>query len=396
MTPDFLKESATHLPALVELRRTLHRTPEIGRQLPRTQRRVLDALDGLGLEIHLGTSLTSIAAVLRGGRPGPTVLLRGDMDGLPITEETGLPYASTNGNMHACGHDMHTAGLVGAARLLHTHRDTMAGNILFMFQPAEEAEGGAEPMIEEGLLDLTGERPSAAFAIHVVSNERGIFSTRSGPIMAGASFLDVTIRGRGGHSSVPHMTIDPVPAAAEIATALNVLVTREFDIFDPIVLSVTQLSGSTAVNVIPDTATVGACIRTLSREALEKVQRRSTEIAEGIARNHNCIAEVNFEVGYPSTINSHAETEQVLHILEGMFDGERVQRMDLPRMGSEDFSYVLNEVPGTFVFLGASPEGVDFTLASNHSPKVQFDDSLLGEQSATLAALAWDFLTPTS
>lgn len=388
-TPDFRTEAQSHLGDLIALRRRLHANPELGYDLPFTQQAVLDELAGLGLEITTGESLTSVVAVLRGARPGPAVLLRGDMDALPVEEETGLDFASTNGNMHACGHDMHTAGLVGAARLLAAHRESIPGSIIFMFQPAEEVEGGAEPMIAEGLLDAAGVPVIAAYGIHVEADERGRFTAKGGPLMAGFADLNLTIHGAGGHSSQPEATRDPVPAIAEVALALNTMTTRSFSIFDPIVVSVTQLEGAQASNVIPDSAKLTASIRFLSTDSLALLQERVGEIAENIARAHRCTAEVDFRLGFPVTVNDPDETTTVLGRLGEVFGTDRVVGMEHPRMGSEDFSYVLEKVPGTFVFLGATPEGIDPDAETNHSPRVQFDDGLLGDQAAALAHLAF-------
>ncbi|MDN5661209.1 MAG: M20 family metallopeptidase, partial [Brevibacterium aurantiacum] len=383
--PDFRTEAQDLQDDLVTLRRALHANPELGYQLPFTQKTVLEELADLGLEITTGESLTSIVAVLKGGRPGPAVLLRGDMDALPVAEDTGLDYASTNGNMHACGHDMHTAGLVGAARLLAAHRDELPGSIVFMFQPAEEVEGGAEPMIAEGLLEAAGVPLVAAYGIHVEADERGRFTTKGGPLMAGFADLNLKVHGAGGHSSQPQATRDPVPAVAEIALALNTMVSRSFDIFDPVVVSVTQLEGSQASNIIPDTAKLTASVRYLSADSIALLQERVPEIAESIARAHRCTAEVDFRIGFPVTVNNPAETSTVIDRLSEVFGAEHVEEMAAPRMGSEDFSYVLQNVPGTFVFLGATPEGVDPNAETNHSPRVVFDDGLLGDQAAALA-----------
>lgn len=387
--PDLRSAAQSILPDLVTLRRTLHANPELGTDLPFTQAQVLEALAGLGLDVSTGDSLTSVAAVLRGGRPGPAVLLRGDMDALPVTEETGLDFASTNGNMHACGHDLHTAGLVGAARLLAAHRDELPGSVIFMFQPAEESDGGAEPMIAEGVLEAAGVPVVAAYGIHVEADVRGRFTTRGGPLMAGFADLHVTIHGAGGHSSQPQATRDPVPAVAELALALNTMTTRSFDIFDPVVVTVTQLQGAQATNVIPDDASLAASIRFLSTASLALLQERVGEIAEGIARAHRCTASVDFEVGFPVTVNDPAEAALVTQRLRGLFGEENVTTLDHPRMGSEDFSFVLEKVPGAFVFLGATPEGIDPDAETNHSPRVQFDDGLLGDQAAALAHLAY-------
>ena len=388
-TPDFRTEAQGHLGDLISLRRKLHANPELGFDLPFTQATVLDELAGLGLEITTGESLTSVVAVLKGGKPGPAVLLRGDMDALPVVEDTGLDFASENGNMHACGHDLHTAGLVGAARLLAAHREEIPGSIIFMFQPAEEVEGGAEPMIAEGVLEAAGVPVVAAYGIHVEADVRGRFTTKGGPLMAGFADLNLTIHGAGGHSSQPQATRDPVPALAEVVLALNTMTGRSFDIFDPVVVSVTQLEAAQASNVIPDSAKLTASIRFLSAESVALLQERVTEIAENIARALRCTSEVDFQVGFPVTVNNPAESAVVLERLGSVFGSERVVEMEHPRMGSEDFSFVLQKVPGTFVFLGATPEGIDPDAETNHSPRVVFDDGLLGDQAAALAHLAF-------
>lgn len=385
----FAEQAAAILPELQALRRELHQNPEVGLDLPETQRRVLAAIDGLGLEITLGTKTTSITAVLRGGKTGRSVLLRGDMDGLPVTEQTGLPYASSNGNMHACGHDMHTAGLVGAARLLAAHRDELQGDVIFMFQPGEEGYNGASIMIEEGVLDAAGERPIGAYGIHVGPGPRGIASTRANTMAAGSSELHITVHGKGGHGSMPFSAIDPVPALAEIATQLQVMITRRLDSADPVVVTVTQLSAGEAINVIPPSATLGATVRTLSAESLAKLPGLFEEVAAGIAAAHGCTAEVVFQTQYIPTVNDPAETQFVFDALKDAFGEGAIFEMPNAMMGSEDFSFVLANVPGTFIGFGTTPEGVDFrTAAVNHSPVVVFDDEMLGHQAAILAELA--------
>lgn len=390
-------EAQDLLPELVDLRRALHREPELGLDLPETQRRVLDALDGLPLEITLGKELSSVVAVLHGDHDGPSVLLRGDMDGLPVAENTGLPFAATNGNMHACGHDLHTAGLVGAAKLLSAHRSDLHGSVIFMFQPGEEAYGGAERMITEGVLDAAGERPIAAFGIHVAPGPQGVFEYRPGPALAGANELFITVRGKGGHGSQPETAVDPVPALVKIAGSLQEMIASKFPTFDPVVLTVTQLTAGEAVNVIPESAKLGATVRTLSREAVDRVRTHATTLADGIAASFGCTAEVDFHVNFPVTINDPGETAWVAKVLTAEFGGERVHERPDPLMGSEDFSFVLEEVPGTFLFLAASPPDIDpETAAWNHSPTVLFDDTVLAEQAAALATLALQKLTETT
>lgn len=387
----FADEGEAILVDLQRLRRELHRIPELDLELPATRARVLEELEGLPLRLTLGERCSSIVAVLDGALPGPTVLLRADMDGLPVPEETGLPYASTNGSMHACGHDLHMAGLVGAARLLCAHRAELAGTVVFMFQPGEEAAGGAKVMLEEDLLKASGSTPIAAYGIHVWSNlPTGVFTTRRGTVMASANRINIAVTGRGGHSSAPATTIDPVPALCELVLALQTTVTRKVDVFDPVVLSVTQLTGSAAINAIPTTATLGASVRTLAPDTTDLVEHLIGQAAREVSAAHQCSAEVAFQRHYPATRNDPATTATALGWLADEFGADRVTELDNPVMGSEDFSYVLEEVPGTFILLGALGEGLDpATAATNHASTVIFDDAVLGAEAAALASLAW-------
>ncbi|WP_226532421.1 M20 metallopeptidase family protein [Microbacterium paraoxydans] len=389
-TTSLLDDARALLPGLVELRRAIHADPELGLELPRTQRRVLDAIEPLGVELVLGEGLSSIAAVIRGAHPGPTVLLRADMDALPLAEETGLDYAATGERMHACGHDLHVAGLVGAAQLLAARRDELHGDVLLMFQPGEELGDGAKRMLAEGLLDATGSRPVAAFGIHVVPGEFGVFSTRPGALMAGAIEVEVTVAGAGGHASAPHLTRDPVPVAAELVTALQAFVTRRFDVFDPVVLSVTQLhAGGPARNIISDTATLVASVRVLSHDNSARVQAEIPALVRQIAEAHGCTADVDVTLLCAPTVNDPQAVEHVRATLVGLFGEERIWETEHPVMGSEDFSYVLEQVPGAFLFLRATPVDLDLENASpNHSPTVVFDDAVLADQAAALAAFA--------
>src|SRR3954447_6798870 len=277
---------------LVHLRRELHREPELGLDLPRTQERVLAALDGLPLEVQTGAGLTSVTAVLRGSaesaRGRRTVLLRGDMDALPVSERSGLDFAAAGDTMHACGHDLHTAMLVGAARVLTAQRDALAGDVVFMFQPGEEGYDGARHMVDEGVLDAAGRRVDAALALHVTSGmlPRGVFATRSGPVMSAADVLRVTVRGIGGHGSSPHRAKDPIPAACEMVVALQTFVTRRFDIFDPVVITIGAFHSGSQHNVIPDSAYFEATVRSFSHEAHERVLAESVQVCTGIAAAH--------------------------------------------------------------------------------------------------------------
>lgn len=385
-----LRADAAGLAAdLTTLRRAIHREPEIGLDLPRTQAAVLAALADLGLEITTGQALTSVTAVLRGARPGPAVLLRADMDALPIDEPPGLEYAATNGAMHACGHDLHTAALVGAARLLAARRAQIAGSVIFMFQPGEEGYDGAGHMLAEGVLDAAGTRPVAAFALHNGPGEAGMFVTRPGPILAGNAEVTVTVRGRGGHGSQPHSARSPVPALAALVPALSAMVAREFSVFDPVVLTVTRLRAGEALNVIADTAELGATVRMVSPDAAARLPGAITAVAEAVAAAHGVTAEVDYAEGYPVTVNDPRVTAEAVADLTALFGEGRMLSMPDPAMGSEDFSRVLAEIPGCYLFLRSSPPEVDpATAAVNHSPQVLFDDAVLPDQAAALAALA--------
>jgi amidohydrolase len=374
---------------LVELRRALHADPEIGLSLPRTQRAVLDALSGLPLEITTGHSSSSVVAVLRGAPGGRAVLLRGDMDALPVVERTGLPFAATGDAMHACGHDLHVAMLAGAAHLLSAEQNRLPGDVVFMFQPGEEGDDGASHMVAEGVLDAAGRRVDAAFAIHVVSAllPVGFVAGRAGTALSAADTLRVTVRGAGGHGSSPHRALDPIPAACEMVTALQTFVTRRFDVFDPVVVTVGEFHAGTINNVIPDVATFSATVRSFSHEAHARVTEGVLTVCEGIAAAHGLQVDAVLEPGYPVTVNATAEVDRIRSVVTDTLGADRWIEQPTPVSGSEDFSRVLDEVPGAMVFLGATPPGADPTTAPyNHSPEAVFDDSVL----ATGAALHRD------
>jgi len=377
---------------IAELRHAIHRDPEIGLILPRTQAKVLAALDGLPLEVSSGQSVSSVTAVLRGGKPGKTVLLRGDMDALPVTETTGLGYASqVDGAMHACGHDLHTAMLAGAARLLSRRREDLAGNVIFMFQPGEEGYGGARHMIAEGVLDAAGERPVAAFALHVTSAKLplGMTSSRPGIMMAAADVLLVTVRGRGGHAAEPHRALDPIPAACEIVASLQTMVTRHLNVFDPVVITVGSFHAGTASNAIPDDAQFLATVRTFSPEAREKVRVLALLLARDVAAAHGLKAEAEYVDGYPPTVNDGTEVAFAEQTLAAVLGTGRFVTAPDPQVLAEDFSFVLEQVPGAFVLLGACPPSFDPASAPyNHSPEAVFDDEVLADGTAIYAELA--------
>lgn len=379
-------------PDLIALRRELHQVPELDRQLPKTQQLVLDALAELDLEITVGRELSSVTAVLRGGAgPGPVVLLRGDMDALPVTEALDVPYASTHvGRMHACGHDLHVAGLVGAARILHERRDELAGDVVFMFQPAEETSGGAPVMMAEGLLEAAGRRVDAAYCLHVLSAgyPLGRWLSRPGPLMAASDEFVARIVGVGGHGSAPHLTRDPIPVACEIVTALQTLVTRRVDIDDPVVLTVGKFAAGTKENVIADEAVLEATVRSFSASSRGLMEDAVRTLVSGIAEAHDLKAEIEWTPGYPATINDEAEYDLARQTLVDLFGADRYHEEARPDAGVEDFSYVLEAVPGAYVSVSAC-SAEDFEGApDNHSAYAHFDDSVLPDCAAFLAEVA--------
>ncbi|GAB3815563.1 M20 family metallopeptidase [Tessaracoccus terricola] len=385
---------------LVALRRELHQIPEVGLQLPQTQARILEALEGLPLEITLGKTVTSVVAVLRGAIPTdgkrPVVLLRGDMDALPVEEATGLDFASTNGAMHACGHDLHMSILVGAVRALCEVQDQLAGDVIFMFQPGEEGVDGCRYMLEEGLLDVAGSRPDHAYAIHVWSATEpyGTFSTKPGTVMASSDVARVRVVGSGTHGSTPHLGKDPVPALAEMVTATHAMVTREFSIHDPVVVTTGLLQAGTIANVIPEDGRLEATLRTFSDEAHTKLLERIPQLFEGIAQAHGVKAEYSLLEQYPVTVNDPAEADHVAATITEMFGAERHNRWDKPLAGAEDFSRILQEAPGCFIGLAATPPDADpATAPFNHSAYANFDDGVVADGAALLAQLAFGRLT---
>lgn len=382
---------------LVRLRHDLHRQPEIGLHLPRTQEKVLKALDGLPFEVTLGKETTSVTAVLRGGSPSagaqpPAVLLRADMDGLPVQEKTGVDFTSqADGAMHACGHDLHTTMLAGAATLLAEKRNQLQGDVVLMFQPGEEGCDGASYMIREGVLDAAGPRVQAAYGMHVFSSlePHGTFCTKPGVMLSASDGLEVTVLGAGGHGSAPHSAKDPVTVAAEMVTALQVMVTRQFNMFDPVVLSVGVLHAGTKRNIIPESARIEATIRTFSEASRLKMMDAVPRLLKGIAAAHGVEVAVDYLQEYPLTITSEDETHTAEKVITKLFGERRLSRWATPLSGSEDFSRVLAEVPGTFVGLSAVAPGADHSASPfNHSPYATFDDAVLADGAALYAELA--------
>jgi amidohydrolase len=378
----------------VGLRRQLHMFPELGLHLPETTRRTREALAGLDVEIVEGKTTSSLVVTLRGAQQGPTILLRGDMDALPMPEDTDVEFKSQHENrMHACGHDSHTAMLVGAVHLLHRHRDRLNGNVKFLFQTGEEGYAGARFVIEDGLLDAAP-APSAAFAIHISPNiPTGVIASRPGPLMAATDTIHIEIMGKGGHASQPHFTLDPIPVACQIVTALQSLVTRRVEAFDPVVLSITKIDAGTTGNVIPESARLLGTLRSFSEKSRATAREGIERISTGIAKAHGVEANVTLTPGYPVTVNDDKFVTFAQGVAGELFGERGFLKMPAPIMGAEDFSYILQRVPGCMVFLGVAPEGVSHHHAhACHSNRMMMDEAAMANGIAMHAAIAERFL----
>jgi hippurate hydrolase len=388
---ELLSVATKTLPDIVDIRRRLHARPEMGLQLPATQAVVVEELGKLLLEPVLGQSVSSVTAVIRGARPGPTVLLRADMDALPLQEDTSLDFASdVAGVMHACGHDTHVAMLLGAARLLVERRDQVAGSVLLMFQPGEEGFHGARFMLDEGLLDRAPSEIVGAYGLHITTRyESGAIALRPGALLAAGDTIRITVRGRGGHASAPHLAADPITVAAEIVIALQVAVTRQIHAFDPVVITIANVVAGTTTNIIPETAFIAGTMRTVSDESRDAGRALVRRVAPAIAAAHGLTADVELEPGYPVTYNDPAATEFIRDTVRELAGEDALEAMAHPIMGAEDFSYVLQRVPGAFAFIGARPAHEDPpTAPQNHSNRVVFDEQPMALGAALYAALA--------
>jgi amidohydrolase len=388
---DLLAAARSLLPDIVEVRRRIHRRPELGLKLPETQETVFEELERIGLDPRTGKTVSSVTAVIGADRPGPATVLRADMDALPLTERTGLDFASQiDGRMHACGHDTHVAMLLGGARLLVDCQADLPGPVILMFQPGEEGFHGARFMLEDGLLDGLDRARTRAFALHISTMfASGEVHLRPGPLLASADNFRITVRGRGGHASAPQDALDPIPVAAEIVIALEVAVTRQVNVFDPAVVTVAHLGAGTTHNIIPETAFLEGTYRTTSdvrRAGMSTLIRR---VVDGISAAHGLSADVEFEPVYPVTVNDGTVAERVRVLAAELLGETDSVTMPAPVMGAEDFSYVLEMVPGAMAFLGARPRDADgSTYPANHSDRVIFDEASLAAGAALYAHVA--------
>ena len=372
---------------IVSLRRQIHREPELGFDTKKTAEKVLDALEGLPLEVETGLAKNGIVATLKGEGDGPTVALRADMDALPIQEETDLPFASEeDGKMHACGHDGHTSMLVGAVRALSQDhlRERLNGSVKFIFQPAEEGGGGGRVMVGEGV----AESVSSIFALHLWPGlPFGKAATKAGPIMAAADAFEMRVKGKGGHGAMPHLTTDAVAIAAQIVTALQTVVSREVNPVEPAVLTVGEIEAGFAFNIIPETARLGGTVRTLDADLRKQIPKRMEELARGIARGMRGDAELDYHFSYPVARNDADAAEFALGVIGELFGEENVVELTDSSMGAEDFAFFLEHVPGAFIWLGVGD------VSGLHTPKFAFDEEILPQGSALLAALALESLS---
>jgi len=380
------------LPDMIALRRAIHAEPEIGLQNPLTTAKARQALEGLPLEYSQGPSTTGFVATLRGPANGRTVLLRGDMDALPMTEETGLPFSSNVPNaMHACGHDTHVAMLVAAARALCAGRERLAGTVQFMFQPGEEGWHGARYMLDDGLINPL---PDAAFALHITPNiPSGVFAGRVGPLLAAADRIELTIKGKGGHASQPHDAVDPVPVACELVSALQAMMTRRVPAFDPAVLTIAHIRAGSTNNVIPESAFIEGTIRSFSAASRQIARDGLKRVVEHVCAAHLCEADLRIIPGFPVTVCDEHAVALARRVTRDTFGAEAWFEMPHPMMGAEDFSYVLEKVPGAMMFLGATPEGGDWrSCCALHSNRMMLDEAVMARGAALHCAIAEAFL----
>ena len=395
MTQDVLTQAQAMLPELQALRRKLHAIPEFGLQLPNTLKVILEQIEGLGT-ITTSKQISSAVLHIKGSQPGPTVLLRADMDALAVVEDTGLEYASTNGYMHACGHDLHMAMGVGAAKILASRKEQLKGDVIVFFQPGEEGHHGADHMLEQGDHMVTGNKPIRAYGLHVFSSyPLGMMGSKAGPLMSSAGDMFVTVTGSGGHGSMPWLSKDPISVLSEIMSALQTMVAKRFNAFDPVIVNIGWVSAGdqATTNVIPESASFGATVRVFSEENAAKLKTFTKELAESIAKGFGLTATVEFSVPTKVLVNNPEAIKSVEQVTSRIFAPGRYINLPTPIAGGEDFASIIHEIPGAFVFMGAAPVGVDIsTAATNHSNKAVFDDAVLADGAALLAELAIDAL----
>lgn len=387
---DFTQEAESLFEYTRKLRRDFHRYPELGFQEIRTAGIVAGELSQLGIEVSTGVGKTGVIGILEGERPGPTVLVRFDMDALPIEEETAAEYASLNpGVMHACGHDGHTAIGLTVARMLHKHRSDLAGVVKLVFQPAEEGLGGARAMLADGVLD--NPRPDLTLALHLWNEKPyGWLGVTPGPAMAASETFHIQLGGSGGHGASPHLTIDPVLCAAHITTALQSIVARNVNPLDTAVISVTSIQTGEAFNVIPSTALLKGTIRTYLPHIRQLVLKRFREVVNGVAQAMGCRAEIDLQEITLAVINDSHVSEKVQQVARRLFPEADLSTSERT-MGSEDMAYMMQDIPGCYFFIGSNNAELGLN-APHHHPEFDFDERALPRAAALMAAAACEFL----
>ena len=390
---DIIQEVKKIEEEIINWRRDLHQIPEIGLELPKTAKYVCDTLVEMGIEHHTLVNGNAIVGIIKGFEDGNTIGLRADMDGLPIKEETGLSFASTNNSMHACGHDAHTAILLGAAKVLNNNRDKFKGNIKLLFQPAEEYPGGAKPMILEGALE--NPKVDAVMGLHVggISNSipKGNIGVCYANLMAAADVINIKIKGIGAHAAYPELSIDPITTACELVMSLQTIISRETRATDPAVLSICRIKGGNNHNIIPDYVELEGTVRTLNNETRHRIAKRIEEITKGITEAHGATYEYDYAFGYPPLINNSDFTRDFIESAKKIIPEEEITEIKVPIMGGEDMAYFLEEVPGTFFFLTNLKE-IDGVCYGHHNSKFDIDEQLFWKGSSLLIQGALDYL----
>jgi amidohydrolase len=394
--PDFLQQARDLFPYTQTLRRDFHRHPELGFREIRTSGIVAKELEALGIEVTKGIGKTGVVGLLEGAQPGPTLLLRFDMDALPIVEQTGADYASQNeGVMHACGHDGHTAIGLTVAKMLHAHRDQLAGTLKLCFQPSEEGNngeevGGAEMMMRDGLLDAPN--VDKTLSLHLWNEKPlGWIGVSGGPVMAGAEIFTVRITGKGGHGAIPQQTVDPVVAAAQIVNALQTIVSRNVAPLETAVVSVTTINSGTAFNVIPQTAELTGTIRTFDTGVRQRIVERFEQIARGVGEALGCQVEVSIQRMTPALINDDDIAASVQATARRVLSDSHLETAGYLTMGAEDMAFMQEKVPGCYFFIGSNDKDRHLDYGHHH-PRFDFDEEALVRGSALMAAAALDLL----
>ncbi|MDE2858556.1 MAG: M20 family metallopeptidase [Chloroflexota bacterium] len=389
MTIDYLAEAEALRDELIDRRRDFHRHPELAYQEHRTAGIVAEELNNLGLEVQTGVGKTGVIGILEGANDGPTILYRADMDALPIQEENQAEYVSqAAGVMHACGHDGHTAIALGIAKLLTNHRERLGGRVKFVFQPAEEVGSGASSMIDDGALESPA--PDRTLGIHLWNDlEVGTVSVVDGPTMSGAGVFEITVTGKGGHGAMPHQTADPIVCSAQIIVALQSIVSRNIDPLDTVVLTIGELHGGSARNIIPQTVSFSGSFRLFREETRDMIKSRIHDIATGVARGMACRADVNFGLGIGAIVNDVEVAARARSVFSGLGDAINVVRQ--PWMASEDVGLFMQRNPSAYLLVGSANHGRELDFPHHH-PRFDFDEDVLPLSVGMMSALIADYL----